>query len=160
MTIETTFAMIKPDGVQRALTGRIITRFEECGLTIRAMELTRADRSLAERHYEEHRGKYFYEPLLDLLTSGPVVTLALEGASAVETVRKLVGATEPLKALPGTIRGDFCHMGYPRGAEKTGVMSNLIHASDSPESAARELALWFGEDQYHREYERHDADCF
>ena len=160
MTMETTFVMIKPDGVKRALAGRIIDRFEQAGLTIRHMKMTRADRKLAEEHYGEHRGKYFYEPLVDLLLSGPVLIMALEGSLAVQVVRKLVGATQPLEAAPGTIRGDFCHMGYGRAKETIGVMSNLVHASDSTESARRELELWFGESPLFGEYERYDAPGF
>ena len=158
--MEKTFVMIKPDGVKRALTGRIIDRFEQAGLTIREMRMVRADKDLAGSHYAEHEGKYFFEPLTALLISGPVVILALEGAGAVQVVRKMVGATQPLEAAPGTIRGDFCHMGYDRAKETIGVMSNLIHASDSAESARRELELWFETTEFHQDYQRYDAPCF
>ncbi|MDC7223314.1 MAG: nucleoside-diphosphate kinase [Spirochaetales bacterium] len=160
MTIETTFVLIKPDGVKRAVTGRIIDRFEQCGLAVRDIGMVRADRARAEEHYEEHRGKDFFGPLVDFLTSGPVVILALEGSEAVEVVRKMVGATQPKEALPGTIRGDFCHMGYGRAGETMGTMPNLIHASDSAESARRELALWFGKSEGFADYDRCDADFF
>lgn len=159
MTIEQTFTMIKPDGVMRGLTGKIIDRFECCGLRILDMRMVQPTTELAEAHYAEHKGKPFYPPLINLLLSGPVLVLALEGAHAIEVVRKMVGDTEPRAAQPGTIRGDFCHMGYGRSSEKNGVIFNLIHASDSPESAKRELDLWFGGETF-IDYERHDAYCF
>jgi nucleoside-diphosphate kinase len=160
MTMETTFVMIKPDGVKRAVTGQIIDRFERCGLTIRAIGMTQANKARAEEHYEEHRGKDFFTPLVDFLSSGPVMILALEGSEAIGVVRKMVGATQPKEALPGTIRGDFCHMGYARAGETFGTMPNLIHASDSPESARRELALWFGKSDGFSDYNRCDASFF
>ncbi|MCG8453180.1 MAG: nucleoside-diphosphate kinase [Spirochaetales bacterium] len=150
--------MIKPDGVRRALVGRILTRFEEAGLTLKAMTMTQATPQQASAHYAEHEGKSFHPPLVQLLTSGPVVLLALEGAHAIEVVRKIVGATEPREAAPGSIRGDFCHMGYARSKERLGVIPNLIHASDSEESAKRELSLWFKDVDNLPEYQRVDMD--
>ncbi|OQX29082.1 MAG: nucleoside-diphosphate kinase [Spirochaeta sp. LUC14_002_19_P3] len=157
-TWEKTFILLKPDAVQRALIGAIIARFERAGLTLTALRLQNVSRAMAEKHYEAHRGKSFYEPLLKLLRSGPVVIMAVEGAHAISVVRKLVGATEPLNAAPGTIRGDFCHIGYERSRERLGVIPNLIHASDSPESAAAELALWFGKEEIAAPYQRVDAE--
>jgi len=157
-TWEQTFVMIKPDGVKRALAGTIIARFERAGLTLTGLKLVTVEKEKAEKHYEDHRGKSFFEPLVTLLTSGPVVAMSFEGAHAISVVRKIVGATEPREAAPGSIRGDFCHMGYPRSKERLGVIPNLIHASDSPESAGKELALWFDSDDYSRNYERSDAD--
>ncbi len=156
-TWEQTFVMIKPDGVKRALTGTIISRFERAGLTLTGMKMLEVDREKAEAHYESHRGKAFFEPLVALLTSGPVVAMSFEGAHAISAVRKIVGGTEPLEAAPGSIRGDFCHMGYSRSKERLGVIPNLIHASDSLESAEKELTLWFDKGDFAQNYERSDA---
>ncbi len=133
--IERTFAMVKPDGVQRCLVGRIVQRFEERGFKICAMKMMHIQRELAERHYEEHKGKVFYEPLLSYITSGPVVCMVLEGENAVAGVRSMMGKTNPMDAAPGTIRGDF--------AQVTG--RNIVHGSDSPESAKREINLFFND---------------
>jgi nucleoside-diphosphate kinase len=133
--LERTLVIIKPDGVQRGLVGEIIGRLERRGLKIAALELRVIDRELAERHYGEHNGKPFYAGLVDYITSGPVVTLVLEGPQAIAATRATVGATRPVEAAPGTIRGDLGLM----------VGRNLIHGSDSTESAAREVALFFGD---------------
>jgi nucleoside-diphosphate kinase len=127
--------IIKPDGVQRGLIGTIIHRLERRGLKIVAMDLRQIDRALAERHYGEHEGKPFYAGLVDYITSGPVVTLVLEGPNAIAVTRSTVGATRPAEAAPGTIRGDLALT----------VGRNLIHASDGAESAQREVALFFGD---------------
>jgi nucleoside-diphosphate kinase len=127
--------MIKPDGVQRRLVGKIVQRFEEKGLRLAGMRLARLDRATAENLYSVHKGRPFYETLVKFVTSGPVVLLALEGHKAFEVARKLMGATFGFNAEPGTIRGDY---GSSKGF-------NLIHGSDSAESAARELALFFTE---------------
>jgi nucleoside-diphosphate kinase len=132
--LERTLVIVKPDGVQRGLIGEIITRLERRGLKIVALELRQIDRALAERHYAEHAGKDFYASLVDYITSGPVVTMVLEGPEAIAVTRATVGATRPAAAAAGTIRGDF---GLTVGR-------NLIHASDKPESAAREVELFFG----------------
>lgn len=153
-TVQTTFVMLKPDAVLRGLSGRIISRFEQCGLQLMALKMCNVSPQMAEQHYEEHRGKSFFTGLVNLLGSGPVIIMAVKGAHAIELVRKLVGNTEPLRAMPGTIRGDFCHMGYARSRERLGVIPNLIHASDSPESAERELAFWFSENDYAETYKR------
>jgi len=130
---EQTLVIIKPDGVQRSLAGEIIGRLERRGLQIVAMELRAIPRETAERHYAEHEGKPFYAGLVDYIVSAPAVVLALSGPQAIAVTRSTVGATRPAEAAPGTIRGD---LGLTVGR-------NLIHASDSPESAARELALFF-----------------
>jgi nucleoside-diphosphate kinase len=156
-TWERTFVLIKPDGVKRALMGTIVSRFERAGLTVTGMKMLTVDTEKAEKHYESHRGKSFFEPLVLLLCSGPVTAMALEGAHAISVVRKIVGSTEPREAAPGTIRGDFCHMGYERSRERLGVIPNLIHASDSPESAEWELNLWFTPDELVAPYDRTDA---
>ena len=143
--MERTFVMIKPDGVQRALAGRIIGRLESKGLKIVAAKMLHINKELASKHYQEHVGKPFYEKLVKFITSGPVLATVFEGKNAVTCVRALVGKTNPQEALPGTIRGDF-------GME-TG--KNLIHASDSLESAKREIALFFSEKEI-MSYERTD----
>ena len=136
---ERTLVLIKPDGVQRLLVGRILARFEERGLRIVGLKLVRADRELAERHYAVHRGKGFYEGLLYFITSAPLVAVVLEGPGSISIARAMLGATRPQEAAPGTIRGDL--------AIDTG--QNLVHASDSAEAAATELALWFGPAELH-----------
>jgi nucleoside-diphosphate kinase len=143
--IEKTFAMVKPDGVQRGLVGEIVHRFEERGLKISAMKMMRIPRELAERHYEEHVGKGFFEPLLSYITSGPVVCMVLEGENAVAAVRTMMGKTNPQDAAPGTIRGDF--------SQVTG--RNIVHGSDSSESAKREVNLFFNDSEIQK-YEKID----
>lgn len=134
---ERTLVIVKPDGVQRGLVGEIIGRLERRGLKPVALRLRMIDGALAERHYAEHVGKPFYAGLVEYIGSGPSVTLALEGPGAIAVTRSTVGSTRPAEAAPGTIRGDFGLM----------VGRNLIHASDSPESAAREVGLFFGGDE-------------
>jgi nucleoside-diphosphate kinase len=144
---ERTLVLVKPDGVQRLLVGRIVSRFEERGLKIVGLRLVRVDRSLAERHYAVHAGKPFFEGLLAFITSGPLVAMVLEGPQAIAVVRSMVGATRPAEAAPGTIRGDLA----------LETAQNLIHASDGPETATAEVALWFGADElltYEREIDR------
>ncbi len=144
---ERTLVLIKPDGVQRLLVGRILARFEERGLKLAALKLVRVDRPFAERHYAVHRGKPFFEGLLDFITSGPLVALALDGPNAIAAVRAMVGATRPHEAAPGSIRGDLA----------VETAQNLVHASDAAETAAAELALWFSPDElldYDREVDR------
>jgi nucleoside-diphosphate kinase len=146
-SVERTLIVVKPDGVQRLLVGRILGRFEERGLRIVGLKMLRPTRHLAERHYAVHRGKPFYEGLLDFITSGPVVAAVLEGPNAIALARTMLGATRPENAAPGTIRGDF--------ALDTG--QNLVHASDGPETATEELALWFAPPEllgYQRDLDR------
>lgn len=138
MSMEKTLVILKPDCVARRLIGKVVSRFEEKGLTIAAMRMERIDMAKAETHYAEHKGKPFYPGLTSFITSGPVVVMAIEGVEAITVVRKMVGATNGRAADPGSIRGDF---GMSKGF-------NLIHASDSPESAARELDLFFGKDGF------------
>jgi nucleoside-diphosphate kinase len=132
--MERTFVMVKPDGVRRGLVGEIIRRFEARGLTIAELKLIRPSRSLAEEHYGVHRGKPFFEGVVNFIVSGPVVAMTLEGDSAVAAVRQIMGATRPLEAAPGTLRADYC----------LDVQENLVHGSDSPEAAEQEIRLWFG----------------
>jgi nucleoside-diphosphate kinase len=136
--VERTLVLVKPDGVRRGLAGEILGRLERKGLKIVAAKLLRVAPELAQRHYAEHQGKPFYPSLIQHITSGPVVALAVEGRSAVSVTRLLIGATNPQLANPGTVRGDLA----------LGITPNLVHASDSLESAARELALYFAPDEY------------
>ncbi|HEX6701120.1 MAG TPA: nucleoside-diphosphate kinase [Gaiellaceae bacterium] len=133
MAAERTLVLIKPDAVQRDLAGEILARFERRGLEVRAAKLLLVDRTLAERHYTEHVEKPFFGELVDFITSAPTFALVLEGESAVGVVRTTIGATNPRDAAPGTIRGDLA----------LAMPDNLVHGSDSPESAEREIALWF-----------------
>lgn len=131
---ERTLVLVKPDGVARRLTGEILARIERKGLTLAALELKNVTAEVAGQHYAEHEGKPFYGSLIEFITSGPVVAAVVEGPRAVEAFRQLAGGTDPVgKAATGSIRGDY-------GLE---VQENLVHGSDSPESAAREIALWF-----------------
>ena len=144
---ERTLVLVKPDGVQRLLVGRILARFEERGLKLVGLKLVHVDRDLAERHYAVHREKPFFGGLVDFITSSPLVAVALDGPNAIAVVRAMVGATRPHEAAPGTIRGDFA----------LETAQNLVHASDGPETAAAELALWFSPDElldYDREIDR------
>jgi nucleoside-diphosphate kinase len=131
--MERTLVLVKPDGVQRGLVGEVVARFERKGLKVIGLRMLDVARPLAERHYAVHAGKHFYADLVEFITSGPVVALALEGPDAVAIVRRMVGRTMPNEAEPGTIRGDLGVSG----------LRNLIHASDAPDTAAAELALWF-----------------
>ena len=135
--MERTFVMIKPDGVQRRLIGKVIQRFEESGLKIVAMKFLSVPNKLAEKHYEVHKGKNFYNGLIKYITSGPVLAMVLEGENAIEKVRKMVGATDPQKSMAGTIRGDFAQ----------NIGRNIIHASDGKETAKKEISLWFKDDE-------------
>jgi len=133
VALEQTLILIKPDAVQRKLAGEILRRFEARGFEIRAARLLRVDRALAEEHYAEHQAKPFFGELVEFITSGPTLAFVLEGEGVVATARKTIGATNPADAEPGSIRGDFA----------SAMPDNLVHGSDSTESAAREIALWF-----------------
>ncbi len=147
--VQRTFVLLKPDAVLRGLVGEIISRFEKKGMKIVAMKMVYIDEEHAGKHYEEHKGKPFFDTLVGYLTSGPVVAMVIEGANAVDVVRKLIGSTEPASAPPGTIRGDYAHITFDR-ADSTGrPVTNLIHASDSEESAKREIELWFKPEEIH-----------
>jgi nucleoside-diphosphate kinase len=130
---ERTLVLIKPDGVQRLLTGRILARYDDRGLKLVGLKMIHVDRDLAERHYAIHREKPFFGSLVEFITSAPLVAAVLEGPNAIAVVRAMNGATRPNEAVPGTIRGDFA----------LETAQNLVHASDSPENAADEIALWF-----------------
>jgi nucleoside-diphosphate kinase len=132
---ERTLVLIKPDAMQRRLAGEILARFEARGLTVRAAKLVLVDEALAGEHYAEHREKPFFGELVEFITSSPTLALVLEGESAIKVVRTTMGATNPVDSAPGTIRGDFA----------LAMPDNLVHGSDSPESAEREVALWFSD---------------
>jgi nucleoside-diphosphate kinase len=134
LALERTLILIKPDAMERGLAGEILARFERRGLVVREARLVEVDRELAERHYAEHSEKPFFGELVSFITSGPTLALALEGEGAVALARTTIGATNPADAAPGSIRGDLA----------LAMPDNLVHGSDSPESAERELSLWFG----------------
>jgi nucleoside-diphosphate kinase len=145
--LQRTLLLVKPDGVQRQLVGRVLSRFEDRGLKLVGLKLVHVDRALAEEHYAVHREKPFFTGLVDFITSAPLVAAALEGPNAIAIVRAMNGATRPHEAEPGSIRGDFA----------VETAQNLVHASDSPENAAAELALWFRPEEllsYEREIDR------
>lgn len=144
--MERTLVLLKPDAVQRRLVGRIIARFEEKGLKIVGMKLMRVTRELAERHYAEHREKPFFPELVSFITSSPIVAMVVEGPEAINEVRKLMGKTNPREAAPGTIRGDY----------GLSITMNLVHGSDSPASAAREIPIFFSEGEI-LDYQTADA---
>ncbi len=135
--MERSFVMIKPDGVQRQLIGELLAKFEKKGFRLAGAKFMKVSEDLAKKHYGEHEGKPFFGELVEFITSGPVFAMAIEGPNSIAMIRKMVGATKPEDAEPGSIRGDYVsYMG-----------KNIIHASDSPESAKRELALWFTADE-------------
>jgi nucleoside-diphosphate kinase len=136
LAAESTLVLIKPDAVERKLAGEILARFERRGLEVRAAKLLTVDRSLAEEHYAEHKEKPFFGELVEFITSAPTLALVFEGESAISVVRTTMGATNPTDAAPGTIRGDLA----------LAMPNNLVHGSDSAESARREIGLWFGDD--------------
>jgi nucleoside-diphosphate kinase len=137
MAVERTLVLIKPDAVERKLSGEILARVDRRGFTVRAGKLIKVDRTLGETHYAEHREKPFFGELVAFITSGPTWALVVEGEGAIATMRKTIGATNPADADPGSIRGDFA----------VAMPDNLVHGSDSPESAEREIALWFSDDE-------------
>ncbi|HEY3106581.1 MAG TPA: nucleoside-diphosphate kinase [Gaiellaceae bacterium] len=132
---ERTLVLIKPDALERGLAGEILSRLEQRGLVVRGAKLVQVDRKLAHEHYAEHRDKPFFGELVDFIISAPTLALVMEGESAISVVRATMGATNPAQAAPGTIRGDLA----------LAMPDNLVHGSDSPESAAREIALWFSD---------------
>ncbi len=135
--MERTLVLVKPDGVQRGLIGEVIARFERRGLRLVAAKFMQVSKELAETHYAEHKGKVFYDGLITYIVSGPVMAMVWEGPKGIEAVRQTVGSTKPVEAAPGTIRHDFA----------LEVGRNLIHASDKPETAEKEVALWFKKDE-------------
>ena len=138
MSTEKTLILVKPDGVRRQLIGEVISRIEAKGYLVTSLRMMQADRALLERHYEEHKGKPFFEPLVEFMLSGPIVAMVAEGNRVIEGFRSLAGATDPTVAAPGTIRGDLAR------DQGTKVVQNIVHGTDSPESAAREIEIFFG----------------
>lgn len=155
--VQQTLVLIKPDGLERGLTGEIIKRFEQRGLKIVGLKLVKIDKDFAKRHYTEditkRRGEAIRSMLLDYITSSPIVAMVIQGVEAIENVRKIVGPTESKEALPGTIRGDFSHVSFKYADRKKIPVRNLIHASANEEDAKKELALWFSVDELH-DYKR------
>jgi nucleoside-diphosphate kinase len=137
VSTEKTLILVKPDGVARGLVGEVISRIESKGYSIDAVRMLKADRSLLEKHYAEHVGKPFYEPLVEFMMSGPIVAIVASGNRVIEGFRSLTGVTDPTLAAPGTIRGDLAR------DQGTKVVQNIVHGSDSPESAAREIEIFF-----------------
>lgn len=145
--MERTLVIVKPDGVQRQLIGPIVTRLEQRGLKIVAMKMMQVSQDLARKHYAIHEGKPFFEPLIRYITSAPVVAMVVEGPNAIEITRNTMGATNPVKAAPGTVRADYA----------LEIGRNLVHGSDGPETAAAEVALWFAKSEivsYQRDVDR------
>jgi nucleoside-diphosphate kinase len=138
MSSEKTLILVKPDGVARGLVGEVISRIEAKGYAIDALQMLQADRAILEKHYAEHVGKPFYEPLVEFMMSGPIVAIVASGNRVIEGFRSLAGVTDPTVAAPGTIRGDLAR------DQGTKVVQNIVHGSDSPESAAREIEIFFG----------------
>lgn len=133
--IEKTLVLVKPDGVKKHICGEVISRFERKGLEVEAIKMIQVPEELAKKHYAEHEGKGFFKDLIAFITSGPILAMVIKGENAVAAVRQINGATDPLKAVPGSIRGDFA----------TSIDENVVHASDAPETAEREIGLWFPE---------------
>ncbi|VVB75377.1 Nucleoside diphosphate kinase [Candidatus Tiddalikarchaeum anstoanum] len=147
--VEQTLVLVKPDGVYRGVIGNIITRFENAGLKLVAASMKWVDKDFTKKHYNEHLNKAFYPSLEQYLTAGPVMAMVWEGIDVISVVRKIVGATEPKEALPGTIRGDFCHISKARANAMGKSVCNLIHASANVQDAIREIGLWFDIDDIH-----------
>ncbi len=153
--LERTFVALKPDAVQRGITGQIIHRLERSGMRLAAIKMLTADDELLKKHYSEHVDKDFYKGLKEFMQEGPVIAMVWEGVNAVENVRKLVGETAPKEAMPGTIRGDFAHMSFKHADAKGKAVKNLIHASGELNEAMEEIALWFDEKEI-EDYSRSD----
>jgi nucleoside-diphosphate kinase len=154
--VERTFVMIKPDGVERGLVGECLNRFEKAGLKISGLKMKWVDKDFSKKHYSAHVEKEFYRGLEDYVISSPVVAFVLEGVDSIQIVRKLVGATQPKEALPGTIRGDFAHVSYSHADNKGIAVKNVIHASGDSEDAEKEIALWFTDEELHTYDSVHD----
>lgn len=161
--IERSLVLLKPDAVQRGRMGRIISRFEDVGMKIIGMKMVWMDKDLSWKHYEEigkvasRRGEPVLKRMMNFMTSGPVLAICLEGVGAVEIIRKMVGATEPRAAAPGTIRGDFSHVSYAYADSKELGIKNLVHASGSIDDARQEIELWFKEEELHSYKSVHDV---
>ncbi|MAG02460.1 nucleoside-diphosphate kinase [Candidatus Pacearchaeota archaeon] len=159
--IEQTLVLVKPDGVQRGLIGEVIKRFEQRGLKVVALKLTKIDKDFSKKHYtediERRRGKKVRDLLIDYITSEPVVAIIVEGVDAIENVRKIAGETESKAAIPGTIRGDFSHVSFSHADENKIAAKNIVHTSANKEEAKAETSLWFSVDELHS-YKRVEED--
>jgi nucleoside-diphosphate kinase len=155
--IQRTLVLLKPDAVTRCHMGEIISRFEKIGLKIVGMKMVWVDKEFSKVHYAEHVEKPFYPGLESLITLGPVLAMVIEGVESIETVRKVVGATEPKSAAPGTIRGDFAHVSYGYADDQGIGIKNLIHASANKDDAKKEIALWFKDEELHSYKTVHDV---
>ena len=159
--IEKTLVIIKPDGVERALSGKIITKFEEAGLKVIALKMVKVDKRMAMLHYTEdlarRRGKRIRTLMVDFISTGPVIAFVLEGVDSIGVVRKMTGDTEPRAAAPGTIRGDYTHVSYKHADSRKGPVKNVIHASSSKADAKREIALWFKKQEIQKYKSVHDV---
>ncbi len=161
--IEKSLVLLKPDAVQRSLMGRIVQRFEDAGLKIIGLKMVWIDEDFAKKHYfdvAQRRGEKVFKLMVKFLAHGPVVAICIEGVNAIENVRKLVGATEPKSANPGTIRGDFAHISYSYADAKNLGVKNLIHASGSTDDAKIEIPLWFSPKELHSYKTVHDLHIF
>jgi len=159
--IEKTLVLVKPDGVQRCIVGRIIKRFEDAGLKMIGLKMQWIDKEFAKKHYTEdiavRRGEKVRELLLDFISEGPVVAICIEGVNAIENVRKITGTTEPRGASPGTIRGDFAHVSFSYADNKEMAVKNIIHASADKKDAEAEVKLWFKSEELHSYKTVHDT---
>ena len=158
--IERSLLIVKPDGVERAIVGEIIKRFENTGLKIVGMKMVWIDKSFAEKHYKAHKSKPFFKELVEFITEGPVVAIVLEGVHAVDNVRRLVGSTSPHEAAPGTIRGDFAHLSMAYASKKGLGGKNVVHASGSKKEADEEIKLWFTKEELHSYATVHEKHVF
>jgi len=158
--MEKTFVLLKPDAVERSITGKIIERFENVGLKIVALKMVCVDKNFSKKHYKAHLKKNFYAGLEKFITQGPVIAMVIEGLHAISTVRKIVGGTEPKSALPGTIRGDFAHHSYEYTDKKGIAIKNLIHASGNKKDAEYEIKLWFTKKEMHSYSTVHEKHVF
>lgn len=159
--IQRTLIIVKPDGVERGLSGKILAKFEEAGLKVVGLKMAHVGKEIAMKHYTEdlakRRGEHIRRIMIDYISEGPVVAAVLEGVNSIEVVRKITGDTEPRTAMPGTIRGDFTHMSYAYADGKKGPVKNVIHASSDAADAEREIALWFGKDELFSYKSVHDV---
>jgi nucleoside-diphosphate kinase len=153
--VKQTLVLIKPDGIQRAISGEIITRFENAGMKIIGMKMIWVDEKLSKTHYSEHVSKPFFEGLDKFIRSGPVIAIVIEGVDAIKNIRRIVGSTAPGDAIPGTIRGDYAHHTYEYADRKGKSIANIIHASGSEDDADKEIKLWFNKSELYS-YKRAD----
>lgn len=158
--IERTFVALKPDAVQRGLIGEILKRFENVGLKISGMKMRWVTPEFSKKHYKSHVNKPFYKGLEEFITEGPVIAMVIEGIHAIETVRKIVGPTEPKSAAPGTIRGDFAHHSYNYTDKKGISIKNLVHSSGNKKESEYEIGLWFTEEEIHKYKTTHEKHTF